>query len=139
MKKSDLKQFMLVQTGYNSDFYIVLEDKNEDFFLFRTPTEKELEEDENADPDVFLSCEFDDNLVCIEYKEHSIVSVYDSIPVDFPLKIYSVEDLYNKYKPTLLWKRECSPISISKIKSFKDDEDRMNYINSIVPPYIAVE
>lgn len=43
------------------------------------------------------------------------------------------------HKPELVWEREPSVISKSKLESFSSNEDVMAYINGIVPPYRIVE
>jgi hypothetical protein len=137
MKKSDMKSYMIVVNGYG-DMLLLLEDKDidNDWFVVGTPTEEELDEDISA---VFYKeREFNDNLININDPIASITDVYDSIPLQFPF-VLNVEDLYDKYKPELVWEREPSVISKSKLESFSSNKDVMTYISSIVPPYRIVE
>lgn len=82
--------------------------------------------------------EFNDDLININDPIASIIGVYNSIPLQLPF-VLNVEDLYDKYKPELVWEREPSVISKSKLESFSSNEDVMAYINGIVPPYRIVE
>lgn len=137
MKKSDMKSYMIVINGYG-DMLLLLEGKDidNDLFVVGTPTEEELDEDISA---VFYKeREFNDDLININDPIASITDVYDSIPLQFPF-VLNVEDLYDKYKPELVWEREPSVISKSKLESFSSNKDVMTYISSIVPPYRIVE
>lgn len=137
MKKSDMKSYMIVINGYG-DMLLLLEGKDidNDWFVVGAPTEEELDEDISA---VFYKeREFNDDLININDPIASITDVYDSIPLQFPF-VLNVEDLYDKYKPELVWEREPSVISKSKLESFSSNKDVMTYISSIVPPYRIVE
>lgn len=137
MKKSDMKNNMIVYNGYG-DMLLLLEDNHidNDWFVVGTPIEEELYEDMSA---VFYKeREFNDDLININDPIASIISVYNSIPLQLPF-VLNVEDLYDKYKPELVWEREPSVISKSKLESFSSNEDVMAYINGIVPPYRIVE
>lgn len=137
MKKSDMKSYMIVINGYG-DMLLLLKGKDidNDWFVVGTPTEEELDEDISA---VFYKeREFNDDLININDPIASITDVYDSIPLQFPF-VLNVEDLYDKYKPELVWEREPSVISKSKLESFSSNKDVMTYISSIVPPYRIVE
>lgn len=137
MKKSDMKSYMIVINGYGN-MLLLLESKgiDNDWFVVGTPTEEELDEDISA---VFYKeREFNDDLININDPIASITDVYDSIPLQFPF-VLNVEDLYDKYKPELVWEREPSVISKSKLESFSSNKDVMTYISSIVPPYRIVE
>ena len=137
MKKSDMKKYMIVCNGYG-DMLLLLEDNHidNDWFVVGTPIEEELYEDMSA---VFYKeREFNDDLININDPIASIISVYNSIPLQLPF-VLNVEDLYDKYKPELVWEREPSVVSKSKLESFSSNEDVMAYINGIVPPYRIVE
>lgn len=137
MKKSDMKNHMIVYNGYG-DMLLLLEDNHidNDWFVVGTPIEEELDEDMSA---VFYKeREFNDDLININDPIASIIGVYNSIPLQLPF-VLNVEDLYDKYKPELVWEREPSVVSKSKLESFSSNEDAMAYINGIVPPYRIVE
>lgn len=137
MKKSDMKNNMIVYNGYG-DMLLLLEDNHidNDWFVVGTPIEEELYEDMSA---VFYKeREFNDDLININGPIASIISVYSSIQLQPPF-ILNVEDLYDKYKPELVWERDPSVVSKSKLESFSSNEDAMAYINGIVPPYRIVE
>lgn len=137
MKKSDMKNYMIVYNGYG-DMLLLLEDNHidNDWFVVGTPIEEELDEDMSA---VFYKeREFNDDLINISDPIASIIGVYNSIPLQLPF-VLNVEDLYDKYKPELVWEREPSVVSKSKLESLSSNEDVMAYINGIVPPYRIVE
>lgn len=137
MKKSDMKNYMIVYNGYG-DMLLLLKDNHidNDWFVVGTPIEEELDEDMSA---VFYKeREFNDDLININDPIASIVGVYNSVPLKLPF-VLNVEDLYDKYKPELVWEREPSVVSKSKLESFSSNEDVMAYINGIVPPYRIVE
>lgn len=137
MKKSDMKNHMIVYNGYG-DMLLLLEDNHidNDWFVVGTPIEEELDEDMSA---VFYKeREFNDDLININDPIASIIGVYNSIPLQLPF-VLNVEDLYDKYKPELVWEREPSVVSKSKLEIFSSNEDAMAYINGIVPPYRIVE
>ena len=135
MKKEDLKNLMIVINGLE-EMFIILGRKN-DFALI-----KEIKENKEGNDEIygFESYQFNEDLICIEDIPSSIIEVYDCLPIKSLFEFnLNVEKLFNKYEPKLLWKREPSPLSKSKLESFSNNEDAMKYINSIVPPYIIVD
>lgn len=144
MKKTDLKNFMIVCNGLE-EMFIVFKGNTDEWVIVRDLDESEQEEyyeefGEDAEPALssYESEEFDDNLVYRGKSPFSITEVYDTLPIEPPFDLL-VKELYEKYKPKLLWKREPSPLSISKLQSFKTKEEMKSYIDSIVPPYLTVE
>lgn len=139
MKKMDLKNFMVVCNGVE-EMFLVIKGEDDEWILLRDLNESE--QDKNNCGEVgamaFESIDFNDDLVCVHDKPSSIIEVYDSLPVELPFNL-AVKELFEKYKPQLLWKREPSVLSMSKIRSFKKSEEKLKYINSFVPPYFVVE
>ena len=144
MKKADLKNFMIVCNGLD-EMFIVFKGKTDEWLMVRDLDEFEEEEyyeeyGDDAEPTLssYESEEFNDDLVHVDKPPFSIIEVYDTLPIEPPFNL-CVKELYEKYKPKLLWKREPSTLSISKLQSFKTTEEMKSYIDSIVPPYLTVE
>ena len=135
MKKEDLKNLMIVINGLE-EMFLILGDKN-NFVMI-----KEIKEDKEGNDEIygFEADQFNEDLICIEDIPSSIIEIYDCLPIKSPFEFYlNVEKLFNKYEPKLLWKRDPSPLSKSKLESFNNNENAMKYVNSIVQPYIIVE
>lgn len=142
MFKNDLRNFMMVRDGLDKLFLVMINDETHKGIMARNYNEEEEanatdEELEEMLP-MYEMDEFDDNLVNIEKPIWSIVEVYDVLPIEFPFELI-VEELFDKYKPKLLWKRKASPLSLGRMKSFETVEEQRAYVESIVPPYIIVE
>ena len=133
MKKKDLKNLMIVINGLEEMFIIL--GRKDNFAIV-----KEIKEGNDGNDEIygFESDQFNEDLVCVDDIHSSIIEVYDCLPIKPPFEL-NVEKLFNTYEPKLLWKRESSPLSKSKLESFNNNEDVMKYVNSIVPPYIIVE
>lgn len=145
MKKSDLKNCMIVRNGYG-ELFLLLKNKcdNNYWVIVSSSIDEEYGScwyDEDDSPIEFEADDFDDYLVNIEDPISSIIEVYEPIPIKFPLVlgVDSLYDLYDKYKPELVWEREPSIVSKSKLESFSSNKEAMEYIDSIVPPYLIVE
>ena len=141
MNKNDLRNFMIVRDGLDMLFLVIMNDETHKGLVTRNYTEDEqndmTEEELNETLPLYELDEFDNNFVHIEKPVWSIVEVYDCLPIEPPFNL-DVEELFNKYQTKLLWKRDASPLSLSKLKSFGTEEEQKNYIESIVPPYIVV-
>lgn len=137
MKKSDLKNFMIVRTGDTDYMSLLMELNDGDWMIIRSPSEEEWDLYDEA-PIGLMGNEFNDELIYINDPALSIIEVYDSIPLTCPFDLI-VEELYDEYKPKLLWKREPSKLSKSKLEGFATKEEFMSYVSSLVPPYFIVE
>ena len=142
MNKNDLRNFMIVRNGLDELFLVAANDETHKGLCFRDYNEEEqIEMGEEWDGEsipCFDLDELDDNLVYIDKPPMSIVEVYDVLPIEPPFNL-EVEKLFNEYKPKLLWEREPSPLSKSKMCACKTEEDLRSCIGTIVPPYIIVE
>lgn len=142
MKSTDLKNFMIVVTGLDEMFLVIKGEKykSNEWIIIRDldDTEQDLCNVEEEGMRMFESDDFDNDLVCKDSKPASIVEVYDSLPIKVPFNV-DVKRLFNEHKPRLLWKREPSPLSKSKMCACKTEEDLKDYIDTIVPPYIIVK
>lgn len=141
MNKNNLKNFMMVRDGLDNLFLVMINDKVNKRVMVRNYNEEEEANATDKELEEMLPMyefdEFDDNLINIEKPVWSIVEVYNSLPIKMPFEL-NVEEMFNHYKPKLLWKREASPLSMSELKSFKTKKEQRNYVESIVPPYIIV-
>lgn len=139
MKKRDLKNLMVVCNGIE-EMFVVIKGEADEWILLRDLDESEQDKN-NCEEDglrAFESIDFNDDLVCVCDKPLSIIQVYDSLSIELPFEL-SVKELFEKHKPKLLWEREPSILSMSKIRSFNTNEAKLEYINSFVPPYFLVE
>lgn len=126
MTKSDIKDFMIVETGYDDCKYLIIKG-----CLVRLGDSDELEG--------FLLKDFDKNLIHVEYKPFSIYKVYESVyqTLEPEFKL-NVEEIFNKHKPRLLWEREPTPISQKYLESLRESEVE-EYVMNLVYPCIKVE
>ena len=142
MKSKDLKNFMVVVNGLGEMFLVIKGEEwhSDEWMIIRDLDEDELELCNVVEEGMrmFESEEFDGDLVCTDNKPMSITEVYECLPIEVPFNV-DIKGLFNEHKPKLLWKRKPSNLSVSKLYSFKTDEERLEYINSIVPPYYTVE
>lgn len=142
MKSADLKNFMIVINGLEEMFLVIKggEWHSDEWIIIRDLDEEELELCNVVEDGMrmFESEDFDDDLICTYNKPISITEVYESLPIEVPFDV-DIKGLFNKHKPKLLWKRKPSNLSVSKLYSFETDEERWEYVNSLVPPYYTVE
>lgn len=126
MKKSDIKNYMIVETGYDDCKYLVIKG-----CIVRL--------DDNGDLEGFLLKEFDEDLIHIECKPFSIHKIYGSVQqtLESEFKL-DVEEIFNKHKPKLLWKREPTPVSQKYLESLQESEVE-EYVMNLVYPCIKVE
>ena len=94
MKKNDIKNFMIVETGYENEKLIVM-------------AGKVVDDELNG----YSLDDFDDDLVNKKHKPESISKVYAPVKLKFPFEL-SIEKIFEKQNPQLLWKRE--PTKVSK-------------------------
>ncbi len=120
MTKSDIKDYMIVETGYDEEKFIVLSG---------TLVDDEL--------NGFSLDEFDENLINLSDKPHSISKVYEAVDLKFPFEL-NIKQIFNEQKPKLLWKRNPIPISKRFLEKMKQSE-LQKYLANIVYPCIIVE
>lgn len=120
MTKSDIKDYMIVETGYDGEKFIVLSG---------TLVDDEL--------NGFSLDEFDENLINLSDKPHSISKVYEAVDLRFPFEL-NIKHIFNTQKPRRLWKREPTSISKRVLEKMKQSE-LQQYLSNIVYPCIIVE
>jgi len=121
MKKSELKKYMIVETGYDNKKYLV---------VCNTLIDDNLK---GYDLDF---C-FDDDLINKKFKPESISKVYEPVPLHLPFHL-DIEKIFEEYKPKLLWERKPTKVS-KKLLSSMNEEQGMEYLNGLVFPILIVE
>ena len=120
MNKNDIKDYMIVVTGFDDCKYLVMDGKVVDNNL-----------------QGFSLDDFDEELVNNTDKPYSISKVYDAVKIDIPFEL-NVEEIFEKQNPKLLWEREATPISLKYLKTLKK-EDVQEYLKNTVYPCVTVE
>lgn len=118
MKKSNIRDYMIVETGFDECRYLVMG--------------KSIVDDELKG---FSLDDFDENLVHKKEKPYSISKVYEAVELTFELNI---EDIFKKQNPKLLWKRKPTPIG-KKVLDNMNKEQMQQYLSGIVYPCVIVE
>lgn len=120
MKKSEIRDYMIVETGYEDGRYLVMG--------------KSIVDDEMKG---FSLDDFDENLVHKKEKPYSISKVYEAVKITFPFEL-NVEDIFTKQNPKLLWKREPTPVS-KRVLEHMDKKQMQKYLSNIVYPCVIVD
>ena len=120
MKKSDIRDYMIVETGFDDCRYLVMN---------RAIVDDKLEG--------FTIDNFDENFVHKKEKIYSISKVYEAVELTFSFEL-NIEDIFKKQNPKLLWKREPTPISKKALDNM-NKEQMQEYLSGIVYPCIIVE
>lgn len=120
MKKCDLKGWMIVETGYDNEKYILITGK-----LINSKMEGYDLED------------FTDDLEHKEFKPVSISKVYEPVKLDVPFEL-NLEKILSEKKPQIIWERK--PTKLSKeLLSNMNEEQLKNYISEITYPCVVVK
>lgn len=120
LKKSDITEYMIVETGFDDGRYLVMGNSIVDDELIG-----------------FSLDDFDENLVHKKEKLYSISKVYEPVKLSLPFKL-NIEDIFKEQNPKLLWKREPTPIS-KKVLGNMNKGQMQEYFSGIVYPCIIVE
>lgn len=121
MKKSDIKDYMIVETGFDDKKYLVIkgklvDDKLEGFSLYD---------------------DFDDQLINSENKPYSISKVYKPVKLNLPFEM-NVEKIFKDQNPKCVWERKPTPLSKAVLSRMKKSEVQ-DYIMGLVYPCVIVE
>ena len=120
MKKSDLKGWMIVETGYDNEKYIFMAGK-----LINSKMEGyELED-------------FTEDLVHKHFKPVSISKVYEPVKLNIPFEL-NIGKILSEQKPKIIWERKPTKLS-KKLLSEMDKKQMENYMEEITYPVIIVE
>ena len=120
MKKSDIKNYMIVETGYDECRYLV---------MGTSIVDNKLEG--------FSLDDFDENLVHKKEKPYSISKVYEAVKPIYPFEL-DIEGIFTKQNPKLLWERQPTPVS-KRVLDKMDKKQMQKYLSNIVYPCIIVE
>ena len=120
MKKSDLKVWMIVETGYDNEKYIFMAGK-----LINSKMEGyELED-------------FTEDLVHKNFKPVRISKVYEPVKLNVPFEL-NIEKIFSEQKPKIIWERESTKLS-KNLLSEMDKKQMEKYMEEITYPCVIVE
>lgn len=121
MKKNDIRDYMIVETGYDDKKYLVIKGKLVDDNL----------------EGFSLEDDFNDNLINDENKPYSISRVYESVKLNLPFEI-NIEKIFKDQNPKCVWERKPTPLS-KKVLNRMNKTEVQEYIMSLVYPCVIVE
>lgn len=120
MQKSDIRDFMIVETGFESKKYIVMAGH--------------IVDDELCG---YSLDDFNDDLTHKTHKPESISAVYAPVDIEFPFEL-DIEKIFSEQNPRLLWKREPTKLS-KKLISKMNEKQGKKYLDNLVFPVVIVE
>lgn len=121
MKKSDIKDYMIVETGFDNKKYLVIKGKLVDDSL----------------KGFSLEDDFDDCLINIENKPYSISKVYEPVELTLPFEM-NIKKIFKNQNPNVIWERQPTPLSKKVLSRMKKSEVQ-DYIMGLVYPCVIVE
>lgn len=120
MKKSDLKDFMIVETGYDNEKFIVM-------------AGKVIDNELNG----YSLDDFTDELVNKIHKPESISKVYEPVSLSYPFEL-NIEKIFSEQKPQIIWERK--PTYLSKKLLSKINKKQMeNYLQGVTYPVMIID
>ena len=120
MTKSDIKDFMIVETGFDNEKYIIMKGKMV-----------------NDELKGFALDEFDENLINVSNKPYSISKVYEAVKLELPLEL-NIENIFKTQNPKVVWERQPTPLSKKALNRMRKSEIQ-KYIMGLVYPCVIVE
>lgn len=120
LKKSDLKDFMIVETGYENEKLIVM-------------TGKVVDDELNG----YSLDDFTDELVNKIHKPQSISKVYEPVSLSYPFEL-NIEKIFEEQKPKIIWEREPTKVS-KKLLNNMSKKQMEKYIQGIIYPCVIVD
>lgn len=120
MNKNEIKDYMIVETGYDNEKYLVIKGKLV-----------------NNELNGFSIDDFDDNLINKNFKPASISKVYESVPITVPFDL-DIENILLKYNPKTLWERTPTKVSRKFLSNLKK-EKVSKYLDKLVFPVRIVD
>lgn len=121
MKKNDIKDYMIVETGYDDKKYLVIKGKLID----------------NNLEGFSLEDDFNEELINDKNKPYSISRVYEPVELELPFEL-DIEKIFKDQKPKTIWKRKPTPLSKTALNGMKKSEIQ-KYIMGLVYPCVIVE
>ena len=120
MKKSDIKDFMIVETGYENEKLIIM-------------AGKVVDDELNG----YSLDDFDDNLVNKKHKPESISKVYAPVKLSFPFEL-NIEKIFAEQKPQIIWERKPTKVSKQLLNNMSKKQME-KYIQGIIYPCVIVD
>lgn len=120
LKKSDLKGWMIIETGYDNEKYLLLAGH-----LISSKMEGYVLDD------------FTEDLVHKTFKPVSISKVYEPVKLNIPFEL-NIEKIFSEQKPKIVWERKPTKLS-KKLLSEMDKKQMEKYMEEIIYPVIIVE
>lgn len=121
MKKSDIRDYMIVETGFDDKKYLVIKGK-----LI----------DDNLEG-FSLETDFNENLVNDKNKPYSISKVYEPVKLDLPFEL-DIEKIVKNQNPKVIWERKPTPLSKAVLSRMKKSEAQ-KYVMNLVYPCVIVK
>ena len=120
LKKSDLKEFMIVETGYDNEKFIVM-------------AGKVIDDELNG----YSLDDFTDELVNKIHKPESISKVYEPVSLSYPFEV-NIEKIFSEQKPQIIWEREPTCLS-KKLLSKMNKKQMENYLQGVTYPVMIID
>ena len=120
MKKSDLKEFMIVETGYDNEKLIVM-------------AGKVVDDELNG----YSLDDFTDELVNKIHKPESISKVYEPVSLSYPFEL-NIEKIFSEQKPQIIWEREPTKVSKQLINNMPKKQME-KYIQGVTYPVRIID
>jgi len=121
MKKNEIKDYMIVETGFDNKKYLVIKGKLVDDSL----------------KGFSLEDDFDDSLINNENKPYSISKVYEPVKLTLPFEM-NIKKIFRNQNPKVIWERQPTPLS-KKILSKMKKSEVQDYIMGLVYSCVIVE
>lgn len=121
MKKSDIRDYMIVETGFDDKKYLVIKGKLVDDNL----------------EGFSLYDDFNDDLINDENKPYSISRVYEPVKLNLPFEL-DIEKIVKSQNPKVIWERKPTQLSKAVLSRMKKSEVQ-DYIMGLVYPCVIVE
>lgn len=116
MTKNNIKDYMIVETGFDGKKYLIINGKllNDNLQGFS------LEDD------------FNEDLVNNKNKPYSISKVYESVKIRYPFE-WDIERLFKNQNPKVIWERKPVPLSKKILNKMKKSEVQRYFMEQIYP------
>ncbi len=121
MKKNEIKDYMIVETGFDNKKYLVIKGKLVDDSL----------------KGFSLEDDFDDSLINNENKPYSISKVYEPVKLTLPFEM-NIKKIFRNQNPKVIWERQPTPLS-KKILSKMKKSEVQDYIMGLAYSCVIVE
>lgn len=121
LKKNEIKDYMIVETGFDNKKYLVIKGKLVDDSL----------------KGFSLEDDFDEYLINNENKPYSISKVYEPVELTLPFEM-NIKKIFRNKNPKVIWERQPTPLSKKALSKMKKSEVQ-DYIMGLVYPCVIVD